>query len=90
MSTLFFRLVLFILLILTSVSGLLWLSAVLLLWYVWLYLGVEVIFVAMFIDAYFGYTGKYTFVYTITVALIVLVVSLVQPLVTSRNQPDSS
>ena len=80
------RILLLISLMLLGFGGPAWLFVVGVLLYVCTYVGVEVIFLAASIDAYFGYQQETLYVYTIATALLVFVVQWAKPRLSVYNQ----
>jgi len=80
------RISLLISLILLGFGGPTWLFAVGVFLYVIAYVGVEVIFLAAAVDAYFGYQQETLYVYTIATAILVFLVQWVKPRLSVYNQ----
>ncbi len=66
--------------------GVLWVFVPLLAWYIFLYTGIEVLFIAACIDAYFGYGTAYPFIYTLCTGLALLVAHILRPVLSVYNQ----
>lgn len=60
-------------------TGPVWLFVPLFVLYILLYTGIEVLFIAVCIDAYFGYGSAVPFLYTGCTAVLLLVIDILRP-----------
>jgi hypothetical protein len=73
------RIILFLILLVTGFAGPLWVFAMSVVLYSFLYFGVEIIIIAAFIDAYFGYHSGGWFAYTLGVTAVLLIAQVLKP-----------
>jgi len=80
------RIFLFFLILLSGFSGPLWVFVGLVIAYIFLYFGIELIVVAAAIDGYFGYTDGGLFIYTLSVAGALFLAQCLKPYLSVYNQ----
>lgn len=76
----------FILLIIIGFAGPSWLYILGAVFYIFFYLGLEILIVSAAIDAYFGYASGEWFMYTIATAIGLLIMQWVKPHLSVYNQ----
>jgi len=80
------RILFFITLICTGFTGPLWLFAAGTVIYIFMYLGIEVIILAVAIDAYFGFGSDGWFMYTICTSVVLFLLQWAKPHLSVYNQ----
>lgn len=73
------RIALLVLTAAAALTGPLWLFLPLLVAYIVIYTGVEVLFVALLVDAYFGYGTTYVGLYTLATGVGLIAVHILRP-----------
>jgi len=81
-----YRILLFLILIFIGLSGPVWLFILGAALYIIVYTGVEIIFLALAIDAYFGYASGGYYIYTIITAAGLYIVQWAKPHIWVYNQ----
>jgi len=69
-----------------GLAGPVWLFVPVLIVYIFRYTSIEVMFVAVCIDAYFGYGSSMPYLYTLCTAVLLLFVHTLRPYLTVYNQ----
>jgi len=81
-----FRVVLFGTILFFGFTGPLWLYVCTVVLYSFIYFGIEIIFIAFFIDAYFGYAGGGWYVYTLGTSVVLYIAQYLKPYLLIYNK----
>ncbi len=73
------RIILFCVLTVLGLAGPVWLFVPALLVYMFLYTSVEVVLLAAFIDAYYGYGSSLPYLYTLSTGGVLLLIHILRP-----------
>lgn len=81
-----FRIILFIVTMVCGFTGPLWLFACGVIAYSFLYFGIELIFIAVAVDAYFGYAENSYYLYTLGTTAVLFLAQYLKPRLSLYNR----